>query len=272
MVSSFEFEGIDWEGSGYFGCPVPEDEMDFPIDPLIDPWLTWAIVLKRTKLGYFGHLDVLLNVYTDTSDPVLQELCVMLLGDAAPDIYFVPMVEELRNPSNPQFFEMSLDFSDALSVRGRLIDVPLILQVYQTKAEIEDADIFPVLISDLLGSDELAEPADFSSLVNYSEAVMERYEGLVAKLGSTEIYVYQGQIFNILNIARRILDASKTDSFDSDLRRKFEVSTGINCSQFYAGGIFQPLSATAIVEEFLENPTISRFEDGKRYFFGRVIK
>jgi hypothetical protein len=54
-------------------------------------------------------------------------------------------------------------------------------------------------------------------------------------------------------------------------RRRFEASTGIDCSGFYKDRNFQPLTAAAILEDFLESPEVARYEEGVRYFFGHRI-
>ena len=55
------------------------------------------------------------------------------------------------------------------------------------------------------------------------------------------------------------------------LRQRFEASTGINCSDFYKQGDFQPLTAAARLEAWLESGAPDRFEPGERYFFGHKI-
>jgi len=271
VPSEFEFEGIDWEGGGYFGPSALEGIVPLPGDPLHDMWRTWMIVFERAKHGRFDGIDVLLDLYANSSDPVLQELCVTLLGDAAPDSTFVSVIHELENPANPTLFEISLDYCDALAARGRLGDVPLILKVYQSKIEVQDADIFPLLLSDILGSDELADETAFASLDHYSSAVRQRYDTVVRELGSVDLYVYKGRIFSVIDAARYILDCIRGARFSSGMRRKFEACTGIDCSGFYKGGRFQPLSAAAILETFLASDTAARYENGVRYFFGHRI-
>jgi hypothetical protein len=68
----------------------------------------------------------------------------------------------------------------------------------------------------------------------------------------------------------RLRDPS-TDVEDIDDRLWFEAATGIDCSSFFDDGEFQPLAATAIVEEFLESGDPERFEPGVRYFFRNRI-
>ncbi|MEZ4271726.1 MAG: hypothetical protein R3C68_09935 [Myxococcota bacterium] len=54
-------------------------------------------------------------------------------------------------------------------------------------------------------------------------------------------------------------------------RHKFEVATGIDCSEMFYERMPQPLVAAKIVEEFLESPDVDKYEDGVRYFFGHRI-
>jgi hypothetical protein len=60
--------------------------------------------------------------------------------------------------------------------------------------------------------------------------------------------------------------AGQVDLNDTRCKR-----TGIDCSSFYHDRQFQPLRAAALIEAFLEDPGMSRFRDGERYFFGRPI-
>ena len=50
-----------------------------------------------------------------------------------------------------------------------------------------------------------------------------------------------------------------------------EASTGIDCSGFYQEEKPQPLTAAAIIEDFLESSESQHYEKGVRYFFGHRI-
>ncbi|NJK31974.1 MAG: hypothetical protein HC927_05885 [Deltaproteobacteria bacterium] len=54
-------------------------------------------------------------------------------------------------------------------------------------------------------------------------------------------------------------------------RRRFEASTGIDCSEFYSDGEFFPLVAAARLEAWIDSPEADRYEPGVRYFFGHRI-
>ena len=55
------------------------------------------------------------------------------------------------------------------------------------------------------------------------------------------------------------------------LREKFEACTGIDCSDFYDDGDFQPLTAAARLEAWLESDQPNKYLPGERYFFGHRI-
>jgi hypothetical protein len=94
---------------------------------------------------------------------------------------------------------------------------------------------------------------------------------LVEKLGGDQVFVYGGDRFGVVRFARLLLDRLRTPPIPVYWRRKFEASTGINCSAFYENRTFRPLTAASIIEAFLDSPGAADYEDGARYFFGHRI-
>jgi hypothetical protein len=268
MSASHEYPPIDWEGGGYFGFPPPPPGAALPADPTEDPWLVWIIALDRAKAGDFSAVQELINVYDVTSDHVFVQSCCYLLGDAGPGECFPPIIENGGSPDA----DLVIWCCNALMARGRLADVPVMLDAFEAHKSYKDAVIIPAYLSDLLeeGSD-LSDPKDFQSLDAYHDAVMRRYETLLDHFGTGEVLVYRGDRFGVVRFAHHLLDAVRRPHFRASYRRRFEASTGIDCTPFYDGGSLQPLVAAEIVEDFVESPVAGTFADGTRYFFGHRV-
>lgn len=118
---------------------------------------------------------------------------------------------------------------------------------------------------------DLTDPSNYASEAEYHNAVLERYQHLVDEFGDDQVLIFGGKRFGVVSFAKMLLDRFKQPHVQTFWRRKFEASTGINCTDFYRNGSFQPLAATAIVEDFLESSEATRYEDGVRYFFGYRI-
>jgi hypothetical protein len=100
-------------------------------------------------------------------------------------------------------------------------------------------------------------------------------------MGTDRIPIWKGAVFGVKSLVEHYYEklvhaeAEDLDGLDvdfKDFRRKFESSTGISCSSFFENGEFQPLAATAILEEFLEGPEVNNYDEGVRYFFGHRIQ
>jgi hypothetical protein len=274
MNNGLILEVIDWESSGYFGCPEPPPGIEqAPVLPT-NPYMLWLVALQRAKRGQFDLLPRLIELYEQESDYVLKCLCTFLLGDAGTAPCFQTIIQRVNQEfAETTNYEITLDFCDALHSRGRLADVPLLLAAYESFSYLSEADIIPCYLSHLLEYPigTLIDPVNFASPTAYREAVMDRYQQMKVELGGDQVFVFGGQRFGVVRFAQLFLDRMRHPHVQDFWRRKFEASTGINCSVFYQDGRFQPLSAAAVVEEFLESPSANRYEDGVRYFWGHRI-
>jgi hypothetical protein len=260
-------------GRCYFGIPAPPKGVAFPARPRSNPVLAWKVALDEARRGKFDNLPRLLEAYDyEGEDPELNDLIAILLGDAGPGACFPPLIRELETPTEPADYELALDFSEAVAIRGRLADVPLLLTVFERYATIRDADIIPVQIAELLwGPASSLEPSDLPSLEDYRAGVIAAYQDLATRLGDDRAYVFRGERFSVVRLAEIIRDELHEPYFDEELRRKFEACTGINCSVFYRREELQPLAAEALIENFLEGPEAERYDAGVRYFFRHRI-
>ena len=275
MDNDFFDRGINWKGSGYFGGPNVSPETPPTPSPLADrPDLQWTAAFQRATQGDFQLLPSLIESYKQSEDETIQHLCSTLLGDAGPGACFPVIIQEIeRELKETTRYEVTLDWCDALFARGRLADLPLMLAAYENLAYLSDAYIIPVRISELLEYPvgRLVNPRNFASTTAYREAAIGRYEQVVQELGDEQVLVFGGKHFGVVPFARMFLDRVRNPHVPSYWRRKFEASTGINCTAFYLDEAFQPLTAAAVIEEFLDSPEAAKYHDGVRYFFGHRI-
>jgi hypothetical protein len=264
---------VDWESRGYFAYLEEAPQAAATggnLLPQAAHWPQWLEALRRARAGDFSAIAPLLEIIPSDTHPVTRTLCAELVGDAGPD----SCIDSVANRTAKVIddFEVTLSWCDILTRRGKLADIPIVLDAFGRVADIQDANIIPILISDCLDSDsELSDPDEFDSLQGYKESVLRRCHELAEQLGTDQALVVYGGPFGVIRLAELILARLGEPNFPVDLRRRFEVATGIDCSSFYLDRQFQPLRAAALIEAFLEDPGVSRYRDGERYFFGHPI-
>lgn len=273
MIELGKWDGLDWEGDGYFGVPQPSPRDVFPERVSAQPWTAFALAVARAKTGDFGFVSRLLEVMDENVDPFVEAQVTQVLADAAPDAVVNEIARRLDGKSTDLYGHFVFDYAEVLGVRGRLSDVPILVEAYASKNYLRDADIIPVQLSDMLDeqTSPIATPRDLPSIDAYRELVCGRQQELASKLGRQDLLVYRGQEYSVERLARTALLDARSGRFDSDQRRRFEAATGIQCSSFYRKGRLQPLRAAAVLEEFIESGAHARFRPGQRYFFGHPI-
>jgi hypothetical protein len=88
--------------------------------------------------------------------------------------------------------------------------------------------------------------------------------------------VLEAQTFDVVQLARRLLAKLRAEDAQSERFYRglliFEAATGVNCTNlFNAKDRLHRLGVVAVLEEFLEGESPSRFAPGIRYFFGHPI-
>ncbi len=271
MNDAYDFGGIQFFGEGYFVFP------DYPLDPARlpksygSPWELWVATLARARRGDATWVPGLLDLYLRSDDWVLKAQCCDLLADAAPATTVSRIRESIvaklvhGDEYAPQF---AVDMSSVLFAQMRLADVPLLLSIYRDGAQFEDTEIIICYMEFILGEIELVGGVTY--LDSDSRLVSDRYEKLLDQYGTGEIRLWLGEPFIITRFARRWLNTGDVPD-PITLRRIFESTTGIDSRPFFEDESFRPLTAAAIVEEFLESPAAGTYEQGVRYFFGHRI-
>jgi hypothetical protein len=265
---------VDWRSRGYFAYLEEAPQASATggnLLPQAAHWLQWLEALHHARSGDFSLIPRLLEIIPSDTHPVTRRLCAELVGDAGPDSCIDAVADRTAKGMDDDF-EVTLSWCRVLTRRAKLADIPVVLDAFERVADIQDAGIIPILISDCLDSDsELSDPDEFDSLQGYKESVQRRCHELAEQLGTDQALVVYGGPFGVVRLAELILVRLREPDFPEDLRRRFEVATGIDCASFHLDRQFQPLRAAALIEAFLEDPGVSRYRDGERYFFGHLI-
>ncbi|OJH33681.1 hypothetical protein BON30_47440 [Cystobacter ferrugineus] len=232
------------------------------------------MILSQVRGGDFSRIDRLLGIYDETSSDLLRWSCVQIIGDAGTTSCFKRVAQELDDALDP---DKAGKFCNAFEAWGSLSAVPALLQSYERYFGFQDIEGLPLKLSTLLEMEwgPLMERPTEDGLLVYEDRVMEWYEMLKQKFGTEKVILLHGERFGVVSLARRMLRCLGDSYFEKTMqpfyRRRFEASTGIDCSGFYKDRNFQPLTAAAILEGFLESPEAARYEEGVRYFFGHRI-
>lgn len=266
IVDSGKLPPVNWMKGGYSALLTTARDA-----PLSRDWSQWLAVLRAASRGEFGTLPGLFDLAESSESPVLVQSCYYLLGDAGGASIGTKLAALARTTED---FELMIECSDALSARGWLADVPLLLDLFLRNVDDSEAGIFSVLLDDVLklGAEDFPTPSsDVQTLSAFRAAVMARYDVLVKQFGTADAAVFMGQRYSVRRMAEWLFSRLQKPHFRVYWTRRFEAATGVDCAQFYLKGAFQPLTAAAVIEEFLESPASDRFEENSRYFFGHRI-
>jgi hypothetical protein len=271
--TDFFLNGFDFEQRGYFGCPVDAAGTELPGEES-EAWSVWLDVFREaSKDGNFGHVGKLVPMQPQVHDPIWMDAACTLVGDAAPDGVCERILATAADYDAKRNVDFAIDLCRQLRGWGRLDVVPVILNVWTQLADIEDAMILPVFLSALLENEPgaMGDPGRFPSIAAYVQAVRDRLDDRANKFGTTNVFVLRGSRFGVNRIAEKIVQQVRDPAFSSDLRRSFEASTGIDCSDFYENGVLRAMPVKRKMLEYLDSAATEKFEDGKRYFFGHAI-
>ncbi|NJK31977.1 MAG: hypothetical protein HC927_05900 [Deltaproteobacteria bacterium] len=109
----------------------------------------------------------------------------------------------------------------------------------------------------------------------YEAGVNTVYAEVLTKIGDERLPVAFGEVFGVRQLVERYLEHLGNTPWECMMqpffRRRFEATTGIDCSEFYVDRSFLPIVAAARLEAWLDSPDAERYEPGVRYFFGRRI-
>ncbi len=268
---------FEWDALGYrFSDQPPINLMDPMALRHDNPWIVLAAVLVRAKVGQFDSVHLLIDCPGKSKELSLWRACFDLLGDAGSSrIQNLLLTRFRRELFETPDLAYQLHIPKSLHQSMLLWTVPQILEIYVKSTVRKETGILTVYLSRLLepgfGPIACATAADDE----YRHIVMNEYKRLREEFGTDQCPVLFGQKFSVRRLAQRlhgylVADQIKTVTI---LRQRhfFEAATGIDCSGFCKNEELDPLAAVAIVEEFLEGPEATKYEEGARYFFGHRI-
>ncbi len=258
---------LNWKGAGYHAFPLPRSGGEAPD---IQIWTDFERILEKAKRGDFTAVPELVDLYDTTESWTLSAAYISLLGDAGTSAALAQVLPFFQAQVEPTY---QVYLSKALAFWGKLSVVPQILAGWQELEGFQDAEDIPPALSMMLEdvSGPIADAPDHAQKVEYGALVLARYEELKKTFGTDDVFVFRGGRFSAGRVAGLILTDISASRFEPYMRRRFEATTGIDCSAFYRDGGLQPLAASSIVEEFLKSPHANNYEDGIRYFFGHRI-
>ncbi|WP_177409189.1 MULTISPECIES: hypothetical protein [unclassified Pseudomonas] len=267
-----------WKGRGYHFAAAPPAQLLAPgawQDD--DPWMALAAILESAKRGDFSHVSRLREVILDeASVPTLVSACLGLTADAGleSDLDFLAELM-IQGPDH-----LRIEASLAAQWSGVMWLVPFMVEARCALERQADREAVEANISNLLDPLE-GEPEFYDSSLDdaqYRHAVDTRLAQLQAPHGNDRLSILAGTVVDVNRQAWLMRKALVPNDPDAWLdwsnfllwRRTFEVYSGIDCSSFYdRHGQFQPLNASAVLDQYLASPL--QLEIGRRYFFGRLV-
>jgi hypothetical protein len=270
MTDRYDFDGLDFRGQGYYVFS------DYEIDParspesIASPWEFWVAALARARTGDFSWIPRIYDLYESSEDYVFDGQCLSLLADAAPgatiDRVRAATREALESEEecDPQLL---MDMAIVLFGQRSLEDVPVFVRIYERVAIYKDRVPVETYIEYLLGSSGMQ--GGLANVESDCTAALERHQELTELHGPGDVAIWHGEPFTIQRFAQWVLDNIDATGTPYTGRRIFEAYTGVDCRPFFAEKEFQPLTATAILEEFLTSSKAESFRADQRYFFGR---
>lgn len=240
-----------------------------------EPWIMLASAVEYAKLGKLKDISYLkrLVVYEET-DPTLVDAILNLIADTGGKTD-LEMLAELMFDASSKY--LKLRACQSAKWAGEIWLVPFILEVWKGLDRQADRDAVEAVISNLLDPLEGPELEFFDGNYQeheYCDKVIRYVNAMVDKFGSDRISILGGEPIDMSKLIwrmRKMLHSRDDGWIDWGafllLRHKFEAYTGADCSEFYKGNSFQPLTAAHVIERFVENHPDHVFEVGGRYFF-----
>lgn len=272
MAPNTIIERALWTNKGYYAYPLTDEDRKLSD---YQQWLELNALVAAAKRGDFRQLTRLVEQVAESHDWVRRGHYINLLGDAG-DLRTLSRIRDTVLPTCNNSV-MRFEYAESLCYWGSLSAVPALIKQYQEYSFSEDSWYIAEWLSRLMEEapgelDNFPQEDDEEAAEAYGRAARSRYEELKSRFGTDDVVVFRGNIVGINNICTRMLDDLRNERFHEEMRHKFEAWTGIDCSGFYKDEILQPLTAAAIIEDFLNSPARTKYLDGDRYFFGHRLE
>jgi hypothetical protein len=290
-------------GTGFHFSADPPPELGRPQALLSDdPIVVISATLLQARAGNFEVFDHLLRLLRHNTNADVWNACSNLLAYAAPSSVLRKLLalfhEELyvaRDGATQQSccqilaasklawaVPVILDIFSLVKDRNRFGTMPFYLSLLLEMERGPIAEGPPPVIKQTAGEQPLDHLFDEDQIeydeLGYRNAVLGKFTELLppeAESEARDIAILEGEHLSLTRVAENLLRrlAEKKDIEEVEVARMtLEAATGINCSAFYKPqGRLHPLTAAALVEDFLEGGKAAQYEDGVRYFFGHRI-
>lgn len=268
---------FQWSRRGYFyASPPPENLLTREAQLSSDPWIALAARLEAAKAGEFSAVrDLPARSAAEKTSRLFSYGCMSLFGDAARDADLELLIPMLQQGSSEDVYDAC--WAAYCSGSARLL--PTVFANIRRIRSVGDRESACYWVSDLLEED------DDGPLRNAFDVDLEEWLPLAERtmadvstaLGSDDVAVWRGRPFTVktlveemLRYLERIDEEPGAAGLFTSLRHRFEAATGVDCTEFFVDGRFQPLAAAAILEEFVEQDGETLRMAG-RSFFGNPI-
>jgi hypothetical protein len=267
---------LNWQGRGYFGVPH-EAPRPFPNRPLEHAEAAWMSAFAHARNGDFRHVGKIAGLIGNEYETMYYDTCAELIGDAGPSQIFPELVAYIaRCELN---YELTYSWCSAIAARGRLGDVPTLFDAYVGNISDvdDDHDIILMYIAEVIYDGEgpnFGHMSSFRDVDDYRAQMNAHCLDLARRFGGDDVLFWHGQPTSVRHMAKHIIDLAhaKYRPLPTWARRRFEASTGIDCTKMFdRKGNYRPIEAAAIAEAFLDGPTANDYTDGVRYFFGHPV-
>ena len=283
-------------GDGFFlSSPPPFDVLDDACLNSHDSWGAISFVLENVKRGRFNTVSELIGIMQRDTSADIWDACGTLLSFAAPYSILRSFLETFHRQIYEEKQLHVLRYSCGILSRSMgFWAVPIMIKLYTLlqsdikKQEVEgllsevleetpsQVDAGPVIETKITGLRPLEEVETIRRDQDYVNMLIESTNALETSCQlSPSTPINEGKVFSLRSMAKDLLVKLNSGEDSQRIERGrmlLEGTTGLDCRSFYSTEYrLQPLSAAAVVEEFLESLDADKYEPGVRYFFGHRI-
>lgn len=163
-------------------------------------------------------------------------------------------------------YELVFDFCRAVAKRGRLCDVPKILNAYEKFLYVKDSDILCKESGPISDGVVKCIADGFSK---YEALFMKKYTSIATQYEDDRVLLKNSQQRTFARFLKSIITSYNTPHFSP---KSFCIMTGEDKTQFYEGKKFHPIRVARLAEKLLANPLprIS-LNENRNYFFWHPV-
>ncbi|TIP27633.1 MAG: hypothetical protein E5X67_15030 [Mesorhizobium sp.] len=271
-----------------------------------DPWRALAYLVHRASTGDFAVVSRIEGLMRSHDSALFWSAATTFAGVAGPWRSVRAIAESFR--AERHRYGVQYYISNMLMYSCNPVYAELLLELYEAGEDDDIRDHIARNLSLLLESDigpvflgapesdkyPLEEDADSSDAADYAGL---GYVELFAKVHDFEGYrrtvlqareaiqaaglqpgsaVFEGEILDAQRLATKYAKQTAADTVMANKvfegLRLLSAMVGLNCRGIVSdSGSLSPLGASALVEDLIDSPLISRMAPGQRYFFGHPI-